>query len=191
MPSLPPRDRTAITLLLDVGLRASEACALRWDRIDDVAATVRVDDGKGHKDRIVPVHPATIAQLLRDRRQRPLPLPGLGRPGGPSEARQPAPVIHHTATPDKPISRQQLHRIVSEIGRAINAHLWPHMLRHTYACECLRLGLSVYDLMHLLGHDRLDTTVIYLHIQPDELAERVRAAFGGQLAATMRLALEA
>jgi len=186
-----PRDRTAITVMLDAGLRASEACALTWDDIDDVAATIRVRNGKGGKGRVVPVHPATVAQLLRDRPLRPLPLPGLGRPGGPSDAPQPAPVIYRAATPDKPITRSMLHRIVRAAGEAIGVHCWPHMLRHTYACHCLRLGLSVYDLMHLLGHDRLETTVIYLHLQPDELAERVRAAFGGQLAANMRLSLEA
>ena len=134
----------------------------------------------------MPVHPATIAQLQRDKAApRLFDLPALGRP------ETAHPVIHHTTTPDKPITRQRLAQIVSEIGRHIGVHMWPHMLRHTYACESLRLGLSIYDVMHLLGHRSLNTTVVYLHVQPDELADRVRHARDAQLAATMRLALEA
>jgi site-specific recombinase XerD len=48
------------------------------------------------------------------------------------------------------------------------------MLRHQYACDALRAGLSLLDVQILLGHSDLRTTSIYLHVRPDDLAARVR-----------------
>jgi len=55
---------------------------------------------------------------------------------------------------------------------AITRRVTPHVLRHTFAVNCVKRGLSTASLKKILGHDRLETTEIYLNISPeDALAE--------------------
>ena len=65
---------------------------------------------------------------------------------------------------------------LARLGLRLGIPLHPHRLRHTYACEVLAAGINLHDLAHLLGHASIATTEVCLHLQPDELARRVRAA---------------
>lgn len=172
MTTLPPRDRTAVSVMLDAGLRASEACALRWRDIDLGGGLLRVQDGKGHRPRVVPLTRAHAAALARDRHPAATPAD---------------PVIHHLADHTRPIRRCRLMQIVNAIGPALGRHVHPHMLRHTYACQLLRAGLSLVDIQQCLGHSNVSTTAIYLHVEPMDLAARLRRALGDAQATALTL----
>lgn len=153
--TLLPRDRATVTLCLEAGLRRAEACALLWSDIRDGMLTVR--HGKGDKTRVVPVTWATMRLLEAARSDSPW-------------------VLSPRWTRDRPLSHRALEVRVAEAGLAAGlGHIWPHLLRHTYATECLELGLSIYEVQQLLGHSSIMTTAIYLHTTPHRLAERVRA----------------
>lgn len=143
--------------MLDAGLRVAEACALLWDDVDMRAGQIRVRQGKGDRDRVVPV----TWDMLR----------ALGNDRGPGDF-----VLYPTRSPLLRTCPRTVQKALQRIGVNLGIILHPHRLRHTYACELLRAGVGIYDLSLLLGHSDVSTTAIYLHVQPDDLAARVRAA---------------
>lgn len=122
-----------------------------------INGAIRVTQGKGGKARIVPCTWTTIRAIATDVHDSLWVLYPLNRP-------------HLRAHPNT------IYLALRRLGAALDITLHPHRLRHTYACECLRAGVNIYDLAQLLGHADIATTAIYLHVQPDELAERVRTA---------------
>jgi len=61
-------------------------------------------------------------------------------------------------------------RVVKEVANraGISKPVSPHVLRHTFAVNCIKKGISTRTLMQLLGHDRLTTTEIYLNLSPED-----------------------
>ena len=53
-------------------------------------------------------------------------------------------------------------------------HITPHVLRHTFAVNYIKAGVSIASLKKLLGHDRLETTAIYLNISPEDALKEYR-----------------
>lgn len=149
----------------DAGLRRGEVVSLPWAAVDLAQLRIRVR-GKGSVDRVVPITADLARRLAADH------LPGA-----------PYAAWSHWDS-GLGISGRSLHRRVVEFGDRAGVPCHPHQFRHAYACDCLAAGLSIYDVMLLLGHRSITTTAVYLHVSPDDLASRVRAALGrrgGQL----------
>ena len=68
------------------------------------------------------------------------------------------------------IVRRTVQRIVKRVAEraSITKPVSPHVLRHTFAINCIKKGISTRTLMSLLGHDRLSTTEIYLNLSPED-----------------------
>jgi integrase/recombinase XerD len=68
------------------------------------------------------------------------------------------------------MSTRTIQRILTRVaGRAgITKRVTPHTLRHTFAVRCVQKGISTRALQEFLGHDRLETTEIYLNLSPEE-----------------------
>lgn len=159
--------------MLGAGLRVAEVVALRPGDIDYTAGQIRVNAGKGDKDRIVPVDAETLAHLrawaekraaLGINGRRPLFCRlrrqgfGKGEVGG-------------------AMSTDNVQALVTRLAKAagIEKHVTPHVLRHTYACKLLRRpGATLTDVQLALGHSRLQTTAIYLHAEPEHLRRVVQ-----------------
>ena len=154
MPDLSPRDRTALTLGLDAGLRAGEMVTLTWHDIDAAAGLIYVRFGKGGFSRTVPVTFPVMRQLIADR--------------------APFWVLSHERHPDRAIGTRAIQLALTHIGTALGIHLHPHKLRHTYATTLMRAGMSLRDVQLLLGHASLATTAIYTHVDEEDLAARLR-----------------
>jgi site-specific recombinase XerD len=129
--------------------------------VDARAGTLRVRRGKGDRDRVVPVTWDTIRALAACGAQ------------GPDTDWVLWPL---NKTQRGPVATRTLQDALADIGHELGIVLHPHRLRHTYACELLRAGVGIYDLALLLGHSSVATTAVYLHVQTDDLAARVRAA---------------
>jgi integrase/recombinase XerD len=159
------RDRTLYELLYSTGLRITEAIRLQVQDIDFDQRTVAVRDGKGGKDRIVPLG-ATARRHLAEYLQRVRPVLGhlhpservflnrCGRPFGKSGL----------------LKKLQLYAARARIKK----HVTVHTFRHTLATEMLRRGADLRQIQELLGHAKLRTTQIYTHIVKGEL-KRVQA----------------
>jgi site-specific recombinase XerD len=146
--------RTLLLLLPWSGLRITEAVTLRWEdvtpREQTGKVTVAVRQGKGRKDRLVPlgVTGTRLLLTLRGRvRGTPLDTPWVfATRGG-----------HLTAG----VARKRLNAVLGAAAGLNN--VTPHRLRHTYATRLIERGASVKDVQVLLGHTSIASTERYLH----------------------------
>lgn len=160
------RNRALCETLYGCGLRVSEVCNLKPADVDKENGYILVQEGKGGKDRYVPLDDKTTAWLERWEAIRPE-----------SE------YFFCTLRGDKmgtEYIRQVLDRLSKRSGVYIQAgdkkkHVTPHMLRHTYASELEEEGFAGSEIQELLGHSDLSTTSVYLHVRPQKLAAKIQA----------------
>lgn len=156
------RDGTLVRLLFFTGIRIGEAIRLNVEDIDWEENQLRVI-GKGDKERLIPIN-SKLAQILRqwlDVRQTitPIESPALFISlGGPRRGGR--------------LSHDAMLLAVRGCFKAIGIppkKYSPHKLRHTCATELLRKGVPVEQISQILGHAKLDTTLIYAHTEPAKL----------------------
>jgi integrase/recombinase XerD len=144
-----PRHRMILTVCYAAGLRISEAVSLKPAAIDSQRMVIRVEAGKGRKDRYVMLSP-TLLGLLRTYWKEAHPkewlFPGE-RPGQPI-----------TACAVEIACREAVER--SGLGKPLT----PHSLRHAFAVHLLESGTDLRTIQLLLGHRSLNTTSRYLRI---------------------------
>jgi site-specific recombinase XerD len=141
--------KAALSVAYGAGLRVSEVVSLQVGDIDSSRMLIRVDQGKGKKDRYVMLSPSLL-ELLRDwwRQARPKAwlFPGRGVP--------------------EHISTRQFNRcfhIAADIA-GIDKKVSPHTLRHSFATHLLEQKIDVRVIQVLLGHANLDTTALYTRV---------------------------
>jgi site-specific recombinase XerD len=141
--------RTALQLIYSLGLRLNEGVHLMRADIDLERRQVRVRNGKGAKDRYVPL-PEVTRLLLCEFLKQPAAQPWLfpGRIAG--------------RTIDASNLQRAFRAAVRESGIAKHASV--HTLRHSYATHLLESGIDVRTIQELLGHDSLNTTMVYTHL---------------------------
>lgn len=146
-----PLQRAVVVVTYGAGLRVSEACGLRIDAIDSERMQIHVRDGKGGRDRDVPLSPRVLAEL-RDYFRR-------CRPKGPL-------LFPNRFWPERPVSRNAISKaLVAAAARAeITKRVTPHALRHSFATHLLELGTDVRTVQVLLGHVSITSTTIYLRV---------------------------
>lgn len=141
--------RAALSVAYGCGLRANEVTHLKVSDIDSDRMLIRVEQGKGRKDRQVMLSP-TLLELLRAyyRETRPA---GWLFPG-----RDPA----------NPISNRQLSRAFHAACdfAGIKKNVSPHTLRHSFATHLLENGTDIRVIQVLLGHTTLETTTVYTKV---------------------------
>jgi len=145
----PPKQRALLTTCYAAGLRISEALHLRPTDIDSHRMVIRVEQGKGLRDRYVMLSP-TLLTVLRDWWRRSRPRAWLF-PGNP---------------PDHPIGRTAVELACQRAQRraGLTKRVTPHSLRHAFAVHLLEAGTDVRTIQLLLGHRSLETTARYLRI---------------------------
>jgi site-specific recombinase XerD len=148
-----PKYKAAFATAYGAGLRVSEVVALKLGDIDSERMLLRVERGKGGKDRHAMLSPQLLELLRawwREGRRRSLLLPG----GWLFPGRDPV----------EPLSARQLCRVVRAAAQAagINKRVSPHTLRHSFATHLLEQGVRV--IQTLLGHAKLDTTALYTRV---------------------------
>ena len=126
------RDRTMFLLMLRCGLRVSEVSNLPWSAIDHAQGTLRIDNSKGHVDRVVYLSP-DVAKALRQWHR----LQAVG-----TRAVFPSRLTRKGGTPLS--ARQIRHRMTRYLKLAgITKAYSPHSLRHTFATQLLNAGASL------------------------------------------------
>jgi integrase len=154
-------DAALLGLLVEAGLRKSEAICLLADDVDLVGRKVTVRDGKGGKDRVIPLFSRLHSRLkVSVRRLEPEDYLWYSKPGGGG---------HDHARPVSGSSFDRWwRRSLEEAGvRYRNAHL----ARHTYATRWLRRGGRLTTLSRAMGHSSLSTTSdLYGHLDETDIA---------------------
>jgi integrase/recombinase XerD len=150
-----PKYRAAFATAYGAGLRVSEVVALKVSDIDSRRMLLRVEQGKGRKDRHAMLSPQLLEQLREWWRE--------GRRLG---ALLPRGWLFPGRNPVEPLSTRQLNRAVhaaAEIA-GIKKRVSPHTLRHSFATHLLEQDTDIRVIQVLLGHAKLDTTARYTRV---------------------------
>ena len=147
IPSL--KHRTILMLAYGAGLRIGEAVCVRISDIDRQRKVIRVQQGKGKKDRYTMLSPALLEMLDRY-----------------CWAARPEDLLFTTRFKDRPItdSTVQCACIQARNDAGIDKRISPHTLRHSFATHLLEAGTDLRVIQVLLGHASPKTTAIYTHV---------------------------
>jgi integrase/recombinase XerD len=146
------KHRAILLTCYGAGLRISEAIALKPSDIDSQRMLLRVEHGKGGKDRYAMLSPCLLEILRAYFRAL--------RPTGPWLFPSWRPQKHVTAGAVQTACREAWKR--SRLGK----HVTPHSLRHAFATHLLEAGTDTRVIQALLGHSRIDTTARYTAVSP-------------------------
>jgi site-specific recombinase XerD len=162
-----PRFRTCLRLMYHCGLRVGETVAIEVRDLHgkETPPRLHIRNGKGGKDRYVPVAPAMI-QELRDwwivHRNPKFLFPSPGR-GWADRTLSLSQAMTGSTAPMSVSSVQMAYRL-ARAASGVNSASTTHSLRHSYATHLLEEGVSLRQISQYLGHESLDTTVIYTHL---------------------------
>ena len=156
------KEKLLIWVLLDTGLRVNELCTLTKQNILWQERRLMIYGkggvyGKATKRRIVPLTPRAF-QLLSQ---------------------------HFTSEDTFPLKKRAAEYLIKRLGNRANIvkRIVPHSLRHTFAVNCLKRGISIRALQLLLGHDHMATTSIYLRLSPEDVIQEFEQKFYAPAAA--------
>jgi len=156
------KHQAALSVAYGAGLRASEVIALKVGDVDSQRMTLRVEQGKGAKDRYAMLSPVLLERLRTWWRvghaQGKILLGGWLFPG---------------LDPMDPLTPRQLNRAVHDAAESarIDKRVTTHTLRHSFATHLLERKVDIRVIQVLLGHKKLETTSIYTHVATDLLRE--------------------
>jgi site-specific recombinase XerD len=145
-----PKWRTALSVAYGAGLRASEVVGLKVGDIDSQRMRIRVEQGKGRRDRDALLSPHLLAVLRNWWKV----------------ARPPVWLFPNRLTPFDPVTPRSLNRAFHEAVRSagITKPVSLHTLRHCFASHLLEQNVDVRVIQVLLGHKKLETTAVYTHV---------------------------
>ena len=161
------RDRAILETLYGMGLRRGECARLDVADLDLAAGTLLIRDGKGRKDRLVPVPgraAAALSTYLGDVRPRLVVNPQ-------------EPALFLTAWWGKRLSEVSLSFLLRRHAKAAGiGKVHPHALRHACATHLLKGGADVRHVQAILGHKKLETTGLYTRVVIEDLRQVVARA---------------
>jgi integrase/recombinase XerD len=160
------RDRAVLELLYSTGLRRSEVLKLSVYDIEPLRGTLRVRQGKGRKDRIVPIGERALAWVQRYLDE--------SRPQLVVDAHEPALFLNRRGRRYSPTHMGLLARRYIEAA-GVGKRGACHLFRHTMATLMLENGADVRYIQEMLGHASLETTQVYTHVSIGKL-QAVHAA---------------
>lgn len=143
------RQKAILTLIYSLGIRVGELCKLSVSDVDTDRMLVHIRQGKGNKDRYVPLAKISLPLLRRYIRDY-----------------RPSQSLFYGKAPGIPLASGDVSAILKEacIRIGCRKRVTCHTLRHTYACHSLEMGVSILRVKELLGHCNLNTTLVYLQV---------------------------
>jgi site-specific recombinase XerD len=152
-------DRAAFYLLWQGGLRLGEVEDLLLEGLDLAGRRLTVRQGKGRKDRTVYLTD-TVVRALQDY----LVMRGMG------------PTDHVFFYRNRPVCKDLIRERIKAAGKRVGVKVTPHCLRHTFGTQLINAGCRVTSIQKLLGHRRLNSTMVYARVHDHTVAEDYYAA---------------
>jgi len=158
------RSQTALSIAYGTGLRVSEVIGLKVTDVDSQRMVLRVEQGKGHKDRYAMLSPVLLERLRAW--WRVAHAQGKMLPGG---------WLFPGLNPMDPLTARQLNRAIQAAAETakIDKQVSMHTLRHSFATHLLEQKVDIRVIQVMLGHKKLETTSIYTHVATEILREVV------------------
>ena len=153
------RDKAMLDLLYASGMRVSELVSLNLGDVDTEGGSVRCF-GKGHKERLIPIHPqaaSSVAEYIKEVR------PHLAH-----NKDEPALFLNPRG---ERLTRQGFWQKIKEYAKSANldTQISPHTLRHSFATHMLSGGADLRSVQELLGHANISTTQVYTRLTTEHI----------------------
>ena len=150
------KHRALIEIMYSSGIRPFEAIKLKWLDLDLINKTIRVNNGKGKKDRLSLLSDVVIKHLLDLKEQKP---------------ENNDYVFFSQAKPKTHITKKTLSKILENASKKANLGyiVTPYQLRHSYATHSLEDGVDIRHIQVLMGHSSSKTTEIYTKVTKENL----------------------
>jgi integrase/recombinase XerD len=154
-----PKHKCMLSMFYGTGMRLDELCNLKMSCIDAKNAQVKIEKGKGNKDRIT-ILPKKLLEDLRCYYKK----------------KRPKVYLFEGKTPGRSLSNGAMQ--VAVRNAMVNAGFpkgkySAHSLRHSFATHLLDAGVDLHTIKELLGHSKIETTMIYLHLQKCKRAKLI------------------
>jgi site-specific recombinase XerD len=155
------RDRTVVLVLYGCGLRTAELCAVRVQDVERTRRELLVRQGKGDRQRVVPIPDGVMTPLLAYLLER-------GGKRGP---------LFRTEARGRPLSTAAVGRIVREAAQraGLEGAVTPKTLRHSFATHLMDRGVDLAVIASLMGHRSPQESGVYLHVLPERPRQAVDA----------------
>ncbi|WP_075340704.1 tyrosine-type recombinase/integrase [Tenacibaculum agarivorans] len=154
------RARAIISTFLFTGVRQGELLSLKVSDIMLDEKVLRVENGKGGKDRLIPLNARLIGILQEYLQER--------------QKRKKMSMYFFTSLRfDKQMSQSVIKRLFIKLQKDLGFKVYPHLLRHTFATLMLQGGCGIYSLSKMMGHGDIKTTTIYLSLTTGHLNEQI------------------
>lgn len=148
------RDIVVLELLFSTGLRVSELCSLTKEQflLNDDGLRLLVN-GKGSKERIIQIATPELLRVVQ-----------IYCTEYAEDIQTQGAILYNRNR--QPLTPQSVRRIINKYLQRIHvqAHITPHMFRHTFATSLLEAGMDIRYIQSLLGHSSISTTQIYTHV---------------------------
>lgn len=153
------RNHAIIETLYGSGLRVSELIGARISRLD-LTERLLIVEGKGNKERLVPVSPVAVQLIEEWLKQRNF-----------MDIKPEGKDILFLNRRGKPLTRIMIFHIIKELAvmAGIKKNVSPHTLRHSFATHLLEGGANLRAIQEMLGHESISTTELYLHLDRSRL----------------------
>ncbi len=150
------RQKALLDFIYSTGCRVSEVCDAKLSDIDWQTSSMIVRHGKGDKERTVWLNPESQISLKAYLKSRDDEMPFVF-------------VTAHA--PHNQIRKKAIEREITRIGELAGvSYVHPHLIRHTTATVALRNGMPIEQVKVMLGHSKIDTTMIYTDIDTTSIA---------------------
>jgi site-specific recombinase XerD len=159
-PYLRFRNHALLATFIFAGLRKQELINLKLSDVDLENRSIFVRQGKGSKDRVIPMNQALaeiLARYLQERRR-------LGKT---------CPEFFASFPKNAGICNEGIHLLIEKVRTAANIRFSAHVPRHTFATLMLEGGCDIYSLSKMMGHTDIKTTTIYLAASVEHLRSQI------------------
>ncbi|MES2930988.1 MAG: tyrosine-type recombinase/integrase [Patescibacteria group bacterium] len=155
------RNHAIFSMFIFTGLRKQELLHLKFTDVDIENLSIFVRQGKGNKDRIVPMSYTLALSLKRYLEER-------------KRLHKTCPEFFTSLNQNHGFTESGLRNLISQLRVSSGIFFTAHKLRHTFSTLMLENGVDIYSLSKMLGHSDIKTTTIYLYAS----AEHLRAQIG-------------
>jgi len=150
------RNKAIIRTFLLTGIRLNELLKMKTTSVNLEESEIIIYQGKGRKDRIVPIHPDLLPYLksYHDFKRK-----------------KPTTFFFSSIRSDSSLTENNLYRIIKKLRKLIGFHFAPHMLRHTFGKLAIEANLNPFKLKEIMGHSDIQTTQIYISVSHQNIKE--------------------
>ena len=154
------RNHAIFSLFVFAGLRRNELLNLKFGDVDIENLTIFVKQGKGNKDRMIPISYTLAQSLTRYMQER-------------KRLNKTCPEFFASLNRNGRFTSDGLKKLVEQVRKSSGIVFTVHKLRHTFATLMLEGGCDIYSLSKMMGHSDIKTTTIYLSASVEHLRKQI------------------